>query len=55
MDQATKIWNVVEGNPIAMDDESRAEECGETSPEILVIRTGKKFYRTPLPSTYKET
>ena len=55
IDQAIKRRKVVESRPIAVCVEARLEACGETPPGKRVIRTGNKVYRTPLPSTYKET
>ena len=47
--------NYYEGHPISLGFESRVEACGETPTENGFICTGKKLYRLPLPSTYKET
>ena len=47
MNQATKIRKGVNRQTISVGVEARAEACGETP--------GNKFYRIPLPSTYKET
>ena len=55
MDQSTKIRKGVEINPIAVDVEARAYACGKKPTEKGVIRTGKKVYRNPIPSTNKET
>ena len=35
--------------------EAGAEACRKPPKEKGVINTGKKVYRPPLPSTYKET
>ena len=53
MDQFIKRKKGVEGHPIAICVEARAEECLEKSPEKGVILTGKKFHNPPLPSTHK--
>ena len=55
MEQAIKRKKWVESQPIAIGVESRVEACGKNPAEKEVICTGNKVYRTPLPSTYKET
>ena len=55
MDQYINIRKGVEVQPTATGVETRAEACRENIPENGVVRTGKKLYRNPLPSTYKET
>ena len=55
MDKAIKRRKVVESYPIAVGVEVGAEICREKPTEKGVICTGKKVYRHPLPSTYKET
>ena len=41
--------------PIAVGVEAREDACGKNPIEKRVIRTGKKVYRPPISSTYKET
>ena len=53
MDKSTKIQKGVEIQPIAVGIDAEAEACGKPPTEKGVICTGKIFYRTPLPSTYK--
>ena len=53
MDKSIKRRKKVEIHPIAVGVESRADACGKPPTEKGVICTGKIFYRTPLPSTYK--
>ena len=55
MDKSTKRLKPVERHPIAVGVEARENECGENPTEKRVICTGKKVYRPPLSSTYKET
>ena len=56
MDQAKNGRKVFKVQPIAVGVEARAEAFrGGGGYEKGVIRTGKKVYRPPLPSTYKET
>ena len=55
MDKVTKIRKGVEIQSTAIVVYTRAESCGKKPTEKGVIRTGKKLYRPPLPSTYKET
>ena len=55
MDKSTNIQKGVEGKLISLCVEARAEACGKNPTEAGVICTGKKVYRNPLPSTYKET
>ena len=54
-EQATRRRKVVEGKLIDVGLQARAGACGKTSTEKGNICTGKKVYRPPLPSTYKET
>ena len=55
MDQATKRCKGSEVHLVAVGFEARAEEFRNSPPEKGVKITGKKVYRPPLPSTYKET
>ena len=49
-----KIWKGGERQPIDIGIGKIAEASGKITPEKGDILTGKKFYRSPLPSTYKE-
>ena len=53
MEQATNRRKVVEVQTIDVGDESMVEACEENPTVKVVICTGNKFYRPPLPSTYK--
>ena len=55
MDKSIKRQKGVEFQPLAVGVGAGAESCGKTPIEKGVICTGKKFYRPPLSSTYKET
>ena len=55
MDKAIKRRKGVESYPTPVGVEAGAEACGKNPTEKVVIHTGKKVYRPPLPSTYKET
>ena len=55
MDKSTKRRKVFEIHPIDVGGDVGAESCRENLTEKGVILTGKKVYRPPLPSTYKET
>ena len=55
MDKSIKIMKVIERQTIYIGVGAGAEACGENPTEKGVIRRGKKLYRPPLPSTYKET
>ena len=55
MYQSIKIWKGVESQSISAGVKAREEACGNPPPpENGVIRTGKKFYMPPLPSTCNE-
>ena len=54
-DQATKRQKGVEIQTITVGVQARAKACGTPPTEKWVIRTGKKVFIPPLPSTYKET
>ena len=54
MEQVTKRREVVEGQSIDVGIQEREEVCGKTPTEKVVIHTGGKVYRTPLPSVYRE-
>ena len=53
VDKYIKIQKVVEGHPISVGVDAGVEACGKHPIEKGVIRTGKKVYRSPLPSAYK--
>ena len=53
IDQAIKRRKVVESRPIAVCVEARLEACRGNNPRKGVKHTGKKVYRTQLPSNYK--
>ena len=55
MDQSTNRHKGVEGPPISVGVEARAEACGAKTPENEIICTGKIFYSIALLSIYKET
>ena len=55
MYKAIKRQKGVEGHPISVGIDVGAEECRKNLTEEGVISTGKKIYRPPLQSTYKET
>ena len=52
---AIKRQKGVEGYNIAVCVEAREYACDKPPIEKGVIHKGEKVYRTPLPSTYKET
>ena len=52
-DRAIKIFKGVYIYPIAVGVKAREGVCGKTPIEKGVTCTGEKFYRPPLPSTYK--
>ena len=54
MDKSTERRKGVKRQPIVMGVDSGAEACKKNSTETGVMRTGKKVYRPPLTSTYKE-
>ena len=54
MDKSTKRRKGVERQTIAVGVEARSYECEKKPIEKGVIHTGKKVYRHPIPSTYKE-
>ena len=55
MDKSVKIRKGVESQTIYVGIEAGAEAGKKKPIEKGVIRIGKKIYRTPLPSTCKET
>ena len=55
MDKSINRQKLVEGQTIAVGVDAGADACGKNPIEKGVISTGKKVYRPPLPSTYKET
>ena len=55
MDKVTKRRKWVEIHPIDVGVEAREYVCGKNPKEKGVMGTGKKVYRPPLLSTYKET
>ena len=55
MDKDIKIQKGVEYQTKSVGVDAGAEARRKTPTEKGVIRTGKKVYRPPLPSTYKET
>ena len=55
IDKDTRTQKEVEGHPISVGVNAGSEAYGKTPIEKGVIRRGNKFYRPPLPSTYKET
>ena len=55
MDKAIKRQKIVEYHTIAVGIEAGAESCGKPCIEKVFIRTEKKVYWPPLPSTYEET
>ena len=54
MDKSIKIQKVVEVQPIYLGVDTGEEVCGKPPIEKGVIYTGKKLYRHPIPSNYKE-
>ena len=52
VDKYIKRQKGVEFQPISVGIDAGAEACGKPPVEKGVICTRKKFYRTPLPSTY---
>ena len=55
MDKSIKRQKLFESQTIAVGVDAVSEVCGKNPTEQGVIRTGKKVYRPPLTSTYKET
>ena len=55
LELSTKRQKVVQDQPISVGIESWVELCGFKYIEKGFICTGKKVYRPPLTSTYKET
>ena len=53
MYQFTKRQRLFEGRNIAVGLQEMVEVCKKSPTEKVVILIGKKFYRPPLPSTYK--
>ena len=53
--KAIKRQKVVESQTMAVGVDAGEEACGKNPTEKGDIRTGKKVYRPPITSTYKET
>ena len=53
--KSIKGRKLIESHPIAIGVEAGAEAYGKNPTKKEVVRTEKKFYRPPLPSTYKGT
>ena len=54
LEKSIKIWKLVESQTTSVGVQARAKTCGGKPVETVVIRTGKRVYRPPLPATYKE-